>query len=74
MKAARAAFERVRSAGNLASAPAPVASMVEARQAILSALRRADGQRSQAAREMGISRSRLYRRMEALGIHPRKES
>ena len=43
------------------------------RRAILVALRRTQGQRSQAAREMGISRSRLYRRMEALGIHPRDE-
>jgi len=40
------------------------------RRAILSALRRAGGQRSQAARAIGISRSRLYRRMEALGIRP----
>ncbi len=38
------------------------------RRAILSALRRAGGQRSRAAKAMGISRSRLYRRMEALGI------
>ena len=43
------------------------------RQAILAALRRAGGQRSQAARAMSISRSRLYRRMEALGIHPRED-
>ena len=42
------------------------------RRAILTALRRSEGQRSQAAREMGISRSRLYRRMEALGIRPRE--
>lgn len=41
------------------------------RQAILNALRRASGQRSLAARMMGISRSRLYRRMEALGIVPK---
>ncbi len=44
------------------------------RQAILGALRRAKGQRSLAARVMGISRSRLYRRMEALGIAPKSES
>ncbi len=43
------------------------------RRAILTALRRAAGRRSQAAREMGISRSRLYRRMEALGIHPSED-
>lgn len=38
---------------------------------ILAALKRAQGQRTQAARLLGISRSRLYRRMEALGIDPR---
>ena len=43
------------------------------RRAILSALRRAGGQRSRAARAIGISRSRLYRRMEALGIRPRED-
>jgi propionate catabolism operon transcriptional regulator len=43
---------------------------VEKRE-ILMALRRARGQRAQAARSLGISRSRLYRRMEALGIDPR---
>lgn len=40
------------------------------RQAILAALRRAGGGRSLAARQLGISRSRLYRRMDALGIEP----
>lgn len=40
------------------------------RRAILAALRRVGGQRSRAARAIGISRSRLYRRMEALGIRP----
>lgn len=40
------------------------------RQAILNALKTARGQRSLAAKMMGISRSRLYRRMEALGIVP----
>lgn len=39
---------------------------------ILTALERAKNQRTLAARELGISRSRLYRRMEALGIDPRK--
>lgn len=41
------------------------------RQQIISALRRASGQRAKAARALGISRSRLYRRMDALGIDPR---
>jgi len=41
------------------------------RQAILAALRRAGGGRSLAARRLGISRSRLYRRMDALGIDPK---
>ena len=39
---------------------------------ILAALQRANGQRTLAAHLLGISRSRLYRRMEALGIDPRK--
>ncbi len=43
---------------------------VEKRE-ILAALRRANGQRTLAARLLGISRSRLYRRMDALGIDPR---
>lgn len=43
------------------------------RRAILLALRRAGGQRSKAARTIGISRSRLYRRMDALGIRPRED-
>lgn len=40
------------------------------REAILNALMSAGGRRSRAAQVMGISRSRLYRRMEALGIDP----
>lgn len=40
------------------------------RRAILAAIRQAGGQRNLAARLIGISRSRLYRRMEALGIDP----
>lgn len=40
------------------------------RRAILAALRRAHGRRNFAAKIMGISRSRLYRRMEALNIVP----
>lgn len=43
------------------------------RREILSALRRARGQRARAARALGISRSRLYRRMEVLGIDPRAD-
>ena len=39
---------------------------------ILAALERANGQRTLAARLLGISRSRLYRRMEALDIDPRE--
>jgi PAS domain S-box-containing protein len=38
------------------------------REAILRALDAAHGQRNRAAQMMGISRSRLYRRMEALGV------
>ena len=48
-----------------------VLATIEKRE-ILGALQRADGQRTMAARLLGISRSRLYRRMEALGIDPRK--
>ncbi len=47
----------------------PVLERVE-RQTILEALRQAKGQRNRAAQLMGISRSRLYRRMEMLGIEP----
>jgi DNA-binding NtrC family response regulator len=43
------------------------------RQTILDALDRARGQRSNAAKLLGISRSRLYRRMEALGIPTRND-
>ncbi len=42
------------------------------RREIISALKRTSGQRTLAAKELGISRSRLYRRMEALGIDPRE--
>lgn len=38
------------------------------RKEILKALERAEGRRTLAARILGISRSRLYRRMDALGI------
>lgn len=37
---------------------------------IVGALKRAKGQRTLAAQMLGISRSRLYRRMEALSIDP----
>ncbi|MFQ5423535.1 MAG: PAS domain S-box protein [Phycisphaerae bacterium] len=40
------------------------------REAILRALKAAGGQRLKAARLMEISRSRLYRRMDALGVRP----
>lgn len=43
------------------------------RREVLNALRRTHGQRSQAAKALGISRSRLYRRMEALRIDPRED-
>ena len=42
------------------------------RREIVSALKRNNGQRTLAAKELGISRSRLYRRMEALGIDQRE--
>lgn len=48
-----------------------VLSSIERRE-IVAALRRANGQRTLAAQLLRISRSRLYRRMEALGIDPRK--
>lgn len=41
---------------------------------ILRALKAADGQRNKAAENMNISRSRLYRRMEALGINPNADA
>lgn len=44
------------------------------RQAIYAALRRTNGQRSLAAKLLGISRSRLYRRMDALGIGSKSET
>ncbi len=47
----------------------PILAQVE-RNAIRGALRAANRQRNKAAQMMGISRSRLYRRMEALGIDP----
>lgn len=43
------------------------------RRTILTAIRQAGGRRNLAARLMGISRSRLYRRMEALGIDPDRD-
>ncbi len=60
--------------GGPASAPEPrrlddMMAEIE-RKAILEALARANGQRSLAAKLINISRSRLYRRMDALGIEP----
>ena len=49
----------------------PILADVE-REAIRRALRSANWQRNKAAQLMGISRSRLYRRMEALGIDPNR--
>ena len=46
-------------------------SMLE-RTEIVGALQGTRGQRTLAAQRLGISRSRLYRRMEALGIDPRR--
>lgn len=39
---------------------------------IIGALRRANGRRSLAAQMLGITRSKFYRKMEALKIDPRK--
>lgn len=44
------------------------------KDAILKALDAANSQRNKAAQLMGISRSRLYRRMEALGINPKEHT
>jgi PAS domain S-box-containing protein len=44
------------------------------RRTILDALHQTRGQRSRAAKLMGISRSRLYRRMDALGIAPKEQA
>ena len=46
-----------------------VLAQVERRE-VVSALRETEGQRTLAARRLGISRSKLYRRMDALGIDP----
>ena len=58
------------SSGETVGALDRILTSIEKRE-ILSALERANGQRTLAARLLGISRSRLYRRMEALGINPR---
>ena len=47
-----------------------ILSVVE-KQEIVAALRRNHMQRTLAARSLSVSRSRLYRRMGALGINPR---
>lgn len=56
-------------AGPEESAPDLRGSRAQAeRRAIEDALKRAEGNRSQAARLLGIQRQHLYRRMKALGI------
>lgn len=61
----------VASRGSIAPAHDLDAAMAKVeREFILRALKAADGQRNKAAEIMKISRSRLYRRMEALGIKP----
>jgi DNA-binding NtrC family response regulator len=62
----RVFLERAR-AGASASSLDHLLSVVE-RKEILRALKRAGGRRTVAAQLLGISRSRLYRRMDALGI------
>lgn len=47
-----------------------ILSTIERRE-IVTALSRAKGQRTLAAKMLGISRSRLYRRMDALGVDPK---
>ena len=42
------------------------------RKELLAALREVGGQRTSAARRLGISRTKLYRRMHALGLFPRR--
>lgn len=56
-------------AGRRAASLDDILNGIEKRE-IVGALNRAKGQRTLAARMLGISRSRLYRRMEALGIDP----
>ncbi|MHC5110849.1 MAG: helix-turn-helix domain-containing protein [Planctomycetota bacterium] len=53
----------------------PLDEVLEAieKKEIEAALRLARGQRTLAARLLHISRSRLYRRMEALGIEPQSQ-
>jgi PAS domain S-box-containing protein len=64
----------MQTAGAPATAPTPESLRLDPllaqceREAILRALKAAHGQRNRAAQMMGISRSRLYRRMEALGV------
>ncbi|MFN2370139.1 MAG: sigma 54-interacting transcriptional regulator [Candidatus Krumholzibacteriia bacterium] len=54
--------------GAPAAAPARMGDGPLARGPILLALAEADGNRAEAARRLGVSRSTLYRRMEKLGI------
>ncbi|HVN43881.1 MAG TPA: sigma-54 dependent transcriptional regulator [Steroidobacteraceae bacterium] len=53
----------------VASAPADEAAHLD-RAAIVQALERASGVIARAARELGLSRQALYRRMEKLGVRP----
>lgn len=64
---------RTRSAARAGTDNRPLDEVLNAieKREIVAALRRANGQRTKAARLLSISRSRLYRRMEALGIDPR---
>lgn len=78
----RNAIDTLRSSATSAASPgpcptseAPALRLDEAlaqveREVIVSALRAANWHRNRAAELMNISRSRLYRRMEALGIKP----
>lgn len=52
----------------VSGAISPAADKHDERQRILEALTRAEGNRARAARQLGIGRTTLYRRMKALGI------
>ncbi len=65
-----AALSQVNDEVNMQAGNRPLDEVLESieRREILAALRLANNQRTLAARLLRISRSRLYRRMEALGI------